>query len=191
MKKIRKQMIALFTCSILLGSCLSGCGGDENAKTGITQGEWLAMINETFGMYSYDSETPHIKEIKKNHPQFRDVQIAYEWGLIDEDSFDIEETVTKGFVSKTLVEVVGEDSTKKMNLDQITELAEKEGYVTFSYDGKGDGKRTVNREDAIMSLGASKEKWLHCDYEAKEVLETKEGVAKPAQRGVNGLRLHL
>lgn len=187
MKNTGKYIAWLLLFSLIICSTLSGCGSDEKSKNTITQGEWLAMINETFGMYNYDSETPHIKEVKKNNPYFRDVQIAYEWGLIDEDSFDIDESINKGFVSKTLVEVVGEDSTKGMSADQLTQFANQEGYVTFSYEGKGDGKRTVNREDAIMSLGASKEKWLHCDYGKKEVLEAKEGVANLPEEGLTAL----
>lgn len=187
MKNTKKCVAWLLLFSLIICSTLSGCGNDEKSENTITQGEWLAMINEAFGMYNYDSETPHIKVVKKNNPHFRDVQIAYEWGLIDEDSFDVDESINKGFVSKTLVEVVGEDSTKGMSADQLTQFANQEGYVTFSYEGKGDGKRTVNREDAIMSLGASKEKWLHCDYEKKEVLEAKEGVANLPEEGLTAL----
>lgn len=185
----KKRVLSLFLSLILLGSVLSisGCGSDKNKESSISQAEWLSMINETFGMYSYDSDTPYFKNIKKDNKYFTDVQIAYEWGIIDGNNFDADKSITKNFVAKTLVTVVGLESVKDMKDNEITELASNEGYVTFSYSGKSDGNHIVKRDEAIMSLGASKDKWLDFDFEGKSTLEVKDDVVSLTDNGATVL----
>ncbi|MFG6377070.1 MAG: Ig-like domain-containing protein [Lachnospiraceae bacterium] len=169
-----KKKLSLFMAVILLFcSIFNFCGCKKNSdsknENSISQGEWLAMLNEKFGMYTYNSSVPYYDEVDITNKYFGAVQIAYEWDIIDDDTdLKVDEPVNKQFAANTLVRAVGYKKTDGMSEDQITELAAEEGYIDFDYRGRTDNKRTITTEDAEKSLEAAKKIWTSPDFGAPE-----------------------
>jgi len=100
------QKIIAFIMSIvmLLGTLIPGLAG--NQVQGVTTGDWLQMLDEQFGMTTYQSQEPYYANVPASNPYFASVQIAYEWGVINSaDVINVDANVTTEFVAATLVRV--------------------------------------------------------------------------------------
>ncbi len=169
MKKIIKLILSL---TILLGiaSPLTGCS-KESEETIITNGQWLQVLTNEFGMFSYQSDEPYIKTINNSNEYFDAVQIAYEWGVIDGSELVLSDPATKGFIAQTLVKTVGFYDVENKTMDEIVQFALDNKYVSFEDKGKFDYKRNVTQQEALDSLEFSKMIWIN-----RPVPENKEDV---------------
>lgn len=169
-----KKKLSLFMAVILLFCSIfsiSGCkkNSDSKNENSISQGEWLSMLNEKFGMYTYNSSVPYYDEVDITNKYFGAVQIAYEWDIIDDDTdLKVDEPVSKQFAANTLVRAVGYKKTEDMSENEITKLAAEEGYIDFDYRGRTDNKRTITTEEAEKSLEAAKKVWTSPDFGTPE-----------------------
>jgi hypothetical protein len=104
---------------------IPGLGG--NQVQGVTTGDWLTMLNDQFGMTTYVSQDPYYADIDASNPYFEAVQIAYEWGVInDADAIDVDANVTHEFVAMTLVRVALLEVNKPAPIKNASKLAAPE-----------------------------------------------------------------
>jgi len=75
------SMILAITMLLTLGVSLGGCSTKKDDT--LTVGQWLGMINTSFGMESYSQDKPYIEAVNKDNEYFQTIQIAAEWGVID------------------------------------------------------------------------------------------------------------
>lgn len=170
-----KKIIAIIlTLATMVGmlSTISGCSNNSDAS--ITKGELLRLISEGFGMYSYTEANPHTDTVKSDNEYFPYVQMAYEWGLIDDKQININEKSTKGFLAETLVNCVDFIDTDDMSEEEITDYAVKNNYVSFKYRGRTDNIRYVTRKDAEESIASAFSVWTNRKYENKEEIKVGE-----------------
>lgn len=180
-RKIIAIMLALLT---VLGmfSILSGCG--KNPNSSISKGELLQLISEGFGMYSYTDATPHTNTVKSENKYFPYVQMAYEWGLIDDNEININEKSTKGFLAETLVNCVDFIDTDDMSQEEITDYAVENKYVSFQYRGRTDNIRYITRQEAEDSIALAFSIWTNRKFENKEELTVGENICNLADGDV-------
>ena len=106
---MRRRIIAAFLSMVMLLSCLismSGCAAQVEDK--LTLGQWLGMINESFGMDTYVSEEPYFQDVGASDSLFGTVQAAAEWGVVGEsEELHPEQTLTWRSALTTLVNAGG------------------------------------------------------------------------------------
>jgi len=101
---MQKIIAMIMSIVMLLGTLIPGLSGGQ--VQGVTTGDWLTMLDDQFGMTTYQSETPYYANITSENPYFAAVQIAYEWGVINaQDVLNVDANVTTEFVMATLVRV--------------------------------------------------------------------------------------
>ena len=106
---MRRRIIAAFLSMVMLLSCLismSGCAAQVEDK--LTLGQWLGMINQSFGMDTYVSEEPYFQDVGASDSLFGTVQAAAEWGVVGEsEELHPEQTLTWRSALTTLVNAGG------------------------------------------------------------------------------------
>ena len=144
----------------------------------ITVGEWLSEVNSEFGMTTYESQDPYYETITADNAYFGDVQIAYEWGVIDsEDEIDVDAAVESEFAVKTLVNVAnleaveGEEVLIK-NADVLkyaeeVAVAVTNDIVELKKNGAFDNG-LISYDDAIALLAKVKEMWANQSFDVPE-----------------------
>lgn len=158
----------MLVISLLIGSFygLDGCGKKETAGTAyITQGEWITLINEAFGMYGYEETTPYYSNVTMGNPYFEQIQIAREWDVIDDSvsEFDTSAYVSYGFAAVTLVNVTG-FVPKDVTSGQKISIAQDMGFiVTENEDYNIEEYITYN--DAVLSLYFAKQQWANLTFD--------------------------
>lgn len=155
----------LLAMTLLLGCMggLSGCGDREVlAQTYVTQGEWIKLVDEMFGMFTYRNETPYYKNIDSQNPYFEAIQTAFEWEVIDGSvqEFDVERFATRGFAAVTLVNA-GNFGTESMSGDEKIERALE--LKLFSGDRINTGEK-LTYEEAVYSLNKAVRIWANAGY---------------------------
>lgn len=139
----------------------------------MSTGEWLALVDEEFGMTSYESAEPYYEEVQPDNEYFAAVQIAYEWGVItDEDEIDVDAPVTAEFVATTLVRVArleGQGDVVIANaarLDNPDEVAVAVSNGLFALEANGKFKDSVmSFDDCLAVLAAAKDIWANRTFE--------------------------
>lgn len=173
MKRIFALLLAVLLC---LGgmTALSGCSSKDDGQT---VGEWLAMVEDEFGMYNYRAGEPNALGLAEDDPYYETAQIADQWGLLPEDgSLDMDSPVTKEFAASTLAKVVGKDDLSDMSDEEIAQLSADKGYLAYDYTGKGsDASKELTPQEAAESIQAAKTKWLDRG-ENKEEISYRDGV---------------
>lgn len=83
---MRRILVFCLVISLCLGifSGMTACSNMESFS--ISTGEWLAWINDSFGMYDYYESEPYVKNVTADNEYFSVVQIAYEWEIIDQNT---------------------------------------------------------------------------------------------------------
>lgn len=80
---IKKLISILMVIVTLLSMVMSFSGCSTQQNNSLTLGQWLGMVNNSFGMESYSQEEPYIKNVSKENEYFNTIQIAAEWDVID------------------------------------------------------------------------------------------------------------
>lgn len=163
MKNFKKIISLLLICTLIFGmaSVFSSCG--SGSKEQLSVGEYLAELTEKFGMKSYKSEKPYVKNITKSDPYFAQVQMAYEWNIIDDSNLDLSQTVSKGFVANTLVKAVGFEDVTDKNYAEIASFASLNGYTSFKCHDEKDCEREISKKEAEESLDKAFNIWANKD----------------------------
>ena len=172
MKRIIALLLSIVTI-LSVFTCLSGC---SNSESTITKGEWLYLLTDSFGMYSYTDVEPHTNTVDSENEFFPYVQMAYEWGIIDDVEIDINEKVTKGYLAETLVNCVDFIDTEEMSEEEITEYAVENNYVAFEYRGRTDNIRYVTLQEAQDSVELAYNIWIDRKYETIEEITVSDEV---------------
>lgn len=178
MRRIHAVLLSAVIVVGILGS-FAGCMSRKDDSV-LKQGQWLAIVNEAFGMDYYSSEEPHVKNISTDNEYFTTVQIAHEWGLIAGDEFDTDKKLTKGYAAFTLVKAVGFAETANQSDQEIAQFAADNGYISYSYNGEKDYKKVASKQEYEQSLDKAKQIWLNPVFENKEEVQYKEGVVSLA-----------
>lgn len=174
----RKLTIVLVLVMLLSAIPLTGCG---EKKDTISVGQWLALVNQTFGMESYQQETPHFENIPKDSPYFATVQIAAEWEVIDTTKpIEIEAELTWGSALVTLVNVGN-------FLPVDTPEEEKIEYAIEHFDNTIRTywmKSSIEVDKAIYLLGIAHDQWAGATFDhVIEEVTYKEDVVDLTQEG--------
>lgn len=172
---MKKRIVSLILVLTVLISSLSltACGGKENY---ISVGQWLTLVNQTFGMESFQSTTPYFENISEDNAYFEAVQIAKEWDVISSDNeLDVEKNLTWKEALITLVNVGNfTDSTASDD--------EKVQYAIENFDDTIREywlDRDVPVDKAMVLLGTVHHKWTNSTYDhVTEEITFKEGIVE-------------
>lgn len=169
-----KRFIALLLISVILigvFSSLAGCS-NENINT-LTVGQWLVLLNDSFGMNSYIDEQPHVKNIDSSNPFYQTVQTAAEWDVISSDAINVDEPLRWNQTLITLVNA--SDFTDATATDD-----EKINFFIKNFDNTIKTywmKRTIEANKAIELLSKVQTAWADQKYsERKEEVKLKDNV---------------
>ena len=172
---IFKRIVSAITGTALLvsyASVLAGCSMKEffaNESTSekeespvsdgtITNGEWLGMVNDAFGM-----------QVDEN-AEDGELDAARDWGVIGEDEeIDKNAPVDDKFVTSTLMRAAGfadADSTD----EEIINAAIEHGVISSPDSVISDPQQ------AVESLATAQNKWMTQEFEEHRNVELVEGV---------------
>ncbi len=172
---MKKRIVSLILVLTLLISSLSltACGGKENY---ISVGQWLTLVNQTFGMESYQSTIPYFKNVSEDNPFFSAVQIAKEWDVIDSDTeLDVEKNLTWQEALITLVNVGNFTGSEASDDEKIQ-------YAIENFDDSIREywlERDVPVDEAMVLLGTAHHKWTNSTYDhVTEEITFKEGIVE-------------
>ena len=153
---IFKRIISAFTCSAVLASALttfSGCsmkeffdknGGSTASENGaLTNGDWLKMVNDAFGM--------QVDENAENG----DLDTAKKWGVVgDDENVDLNAPVDDKFIASTLTKAAG-FADRNASDEEIIRAA-VEHHIIQSPDAK-----VSDPAAAADALVAAQQGWSH------------------------------
>jgi len=153
MKRLISAALALLLAFSM--AALTGCAPKQDT---LTVGEWLSMVNDEFGMYSYDEEDePYIEGMSPGDPYYEAAQIAGAWGTIPQGSdLDLSAPLTNEFAAASLAKTVGREDFAGMSDKEIAQYSAENGYLAYDYRG---ANRTVSLEDAVASIETAKDVW--------------------------------
>ncbi|MCR4615997.1 MAG: hypothetical protein K5756_07620 [Clostridiales bacterium] len=163
-----KFISLLLAAIIAFLNLIPGITGIGQPKETMVVGEWLKTVNSEFGMTeAEETVTPYYADITADDPYFMDVQIAYEWGVINStDKFATSDKISMVFVGTTLVRVANltlkedkviKNANKLENADEIA-IAVSNGILSLQANGKfKDG--IAPKADALAALDAAKAIW--------------------------------
>ena len=153
---ILKRMISAFTCSAVLASGLSvfsGCSmkeffdnspnsGASSDTAAITNGDWLKMVNDAFGM--------QVDENAENG----DIDTAKAWGVIGDEDIDPNAPVDDKFIASTLTKAAG-FADRNASDEEIIKAA-IEHHIISSPDAK-----VSDPASAAAALAEAQHDWSH------------------------------
>lgn len=164
-----KRIISALTGTAILVSCssvLSGCSlkeffSNENTSSNngtLTNGEWLEMINDAFGM-----------QVDEN-AEDGELDAAKAWDVIGEDEeIDKNAPVDDKFVTSTLMRAAGFADGNSTD-EEIINAAIKHGVIS-------DPNATLSDpQKAIESLTKTQDEWVSQEFEEHLNVELVEGV---------------
>ena len=169
---IFKRIVSAITCTAVLASSLSvfsGCSMKEffanpdddtaAAESGVlTNGDWLKMVNDAFGM--------QVDESKEDG----ELEAAKEWGIVGEDEkIDQNAPVDDQFIASTLTKAAGYVDSNA-TAEEIAQAAVAHDIIT-SEDAK-----VSNPEEAIQALAHTQQDWAHQIPEEHRNIELAENV---------------
>lgn len=159
MKRILSFMLIM---TITLSSILSLGGCSSKKQSTLSLGEWLVMLNSSFGMDSYNSDTPYFDNVSESNIYFDAVQIAVEWDVIDTtQKIDVNKALTWCDALMTLV------NASVFRAYTMTS-EEKLDYALANFDCKIDKKKVNNiiePYDAVALLTQVQQKWTNRTYD--------------------------
>lgn len=158
---IKKIISILMTIVTLLSLVMSFGGCSTQQTNSLTLGQWLGMVNNTFGMQSYLQEEPYIKNISKENEYFNTIQIATEWDVIDRDAtIDPNSVLTWKEALVTLVNAADFISGSATDDEKID-------YAINNFDNsirKYWMNRSIDVASATQLLIIAHEKWANKTY---------------------------
>ena len=170
-----KRFIALILLlSMMLGclASLSGCSKSDNQS--VKMGQWLSMINEAFGMYSYVQEEPYFSDIDVKNEYFEAVQVATEWEVTNTtQKIDVNKSITWKEALVSLVNA-GNFTSSDSSDDEKIECAIKNFDSSIR---KYWMNREIKYSNAIVLLATAQRLWANRTFEERvEEVRFKEGV---------------
>ncbi|MCM1190296.1 MAG: hypothetical protein NC541_13500 [bacterium] len=160
MNRTNRRTAIILAITIFFSSIsFSGCG--EEPET-ISLGQWLVLVDQTFGMNSYQSDTPYFENISETDTYFDAVQIAAEWEVIDtEQPIDVEEILTWNTALITLVNVgsfLPVDTAEEDKIEYAIEHFDKSIRTYWM-------QRDIEASKAVALLGIAHEQWVGATYD--------------------------
>ena len=160
MNRTNRRTAIILAITIFFSSIsFSGCG--EEPET-ISLGQWLVLVDQTFGMDSYQSDTPYFENISETDTYFDAVQIAAEWEVIDtEQPIDVEEILTWNTALITLVNVgsfLPVDTAEEDKIEYAIEHFDKSIRTYWM-------QRDIEASKAVALLGIAHEQWVGATYD--------------------------
>lgn len=183
-----KRIISAFlSCTLLLTVVLPSLSGCSGASNKYTVGEWLRKVNEMFSLSYFTQAEPLVNGVSEDDEYFAAVQIAADWGVIDEGStIKTSAEITREFCADTLVRAMNFDydtapdikDADKLSCARTVGIALNEGIMTLDGSGKFNPSKKVSKTDADIALLTAYDKWINLSYEGDEYFEAevKEGV---------------
>lgn len=160
---MRRRIIAAFLSMVMLLSCLlsmSGCAAQVEDK--LTLGQWLGMINQSFGMDTYVSDEPYFQDVGTGDSLFGTVQAAAEWGVVEEaEELHPEQTLTWRSALVTLVNAGG-------FLPEETTESDKIGYALEHFATGARSywmDREISQASAEEALETAVNQWQTFTYD--------------------------
>ena len=152
---------------MLLGALIPAWAG--STVDGVATGDWLAMLVEEFSMDGSEfSPDPHYPDVTAEDDYFAVVQIAYEWGVINDSDapLDTGADVTNAFVAITLARVAGLELLGTVSIANAAKLADADavaaaveaGLFDLDYFNRFNVKK-IAKDDALVALDAAKDLW--------------------------------
>lgn len=141
---------------------LSSCAKQNSVY--ITNAEWIAMIDEGFGMNSYNESKPYIKNVTADKPYFDAVQIACEWNVIDKNQlFEAEKPLRLSYALITLVNC-GDFVDNKSSDDEKISYALGNFKVRDIKLRKSKLRKKIDKVIAKELLESAKNAWSNYKY---------------------------
>lgn len=160
-------IVTILTSLLSLGGCTT-----PNSDT-LTFGQWLTLINDSFGMDSYISDEPYFSNITVDNPYFETVQIAADWNVVSGETIDVDEPLTWKKTLLTLVsagDFIDEDSSE----DEKIKCAISKFDDTIRLYWMN---RNIASEKAIELLAIAQELWATKKYDTRiETVKVKDNV---------------
>ncbi len=172
---IFKRIISALTGTVMLAtysSVLAGCSMKEffandsssekeetNVSDGtLTNGEWIGMVNDAFGM-----------QVDEN-AEDGEMDAAKAWGVIGEDEeIDKNAPVDDKFVTSTLMRAAGFADPGSSD-EEIIQTAVEHGVISSPEAVLSDPQQ------ALESLSKAKEEWITQEFEERRNIDLVEGV---------------
>ena len=172
---IFKRIISALTGTVMLAtysSVLAGCSMKEffandsssekeetNVSDGtLTNGEWIGMVNDAFGM-----------QVDEN-AEDGEMDAAKAWGVIGEDEeIDKNAPVDDKFVTSTLMRAAGFADPGSSD-EEIIQTAVEHGVISSPEAVLSDPQQ------AIESLTKAKDEWMNQEFEERRNIDLVEGV---------------
>lgn len=159
---MKKFLSVLLAFIISLSSIISLGGCSTKGNYTVTVGDWLEMVNGSFGMLSYKSDEPYFSEIDKENKYFDAVQIAVEWEVIDtKESIDVDENLKWQDALVMLVNVgnfLPIDSTVEEKVDCAIERFDQKIRKYWM-------NRDISLESATALLAEAQNLWANRKYD--------------------------
>lgn len=158
----------LFIITIM--GLLAGCSKEIETTGQVTRGEWIAMLSESFGLDTYDSDIPHYSDITNTNALFRPVQASAEWGVLsiyDGDKLDADKPVTHDEAASTAVIAAGfkPNENGEFDIDASIHYAVEYGIISEA------GKAHLTAEECASILEAAQNLYLTNPGEEKIEVE--------------------
>ncbi len=155
------QRIVSFIMSVLMtimSTFFPGLFKDETPR--ITNGDWLALVVEQFGMSDSNyNDVPYLADVPADSDYFAVVQISFTWGIVLAGEIeDINAYATNGFVSKTLSRVVTGISTDSLDLpedDGLVSATEALKALKAAYDLWADKAEEETEAEFVAAAGVT------------------------------------
>ncbi len=170
---MKRIISALTSAAVIISTTVSfaGCDlktfftGEGSSSTttayadeAITNGEWLSMVNDAFGMKAEDENS-----------ETADIDTAKAWNVIGEDEqIDENALATDKFMTSTLVRasgLVGPDATD----EEIAMAAVDNGIIS-------PDKNITDMQNAVESLSIAQTQWSNQTFDPVEEISYVEGV---------------
>lgn len=154
MKKFLAVLLVILT---LLASIFGMVGCSSKKAVQLSFGQWLTLINDSFGMESFVNDEPYFTNIGKNNYYYCTAQIAKEWDIVSGDYLDVEKSLTWKDAILTLVNAgsfIPADSTEEKKIE----------YGIRQFDSsirKYWMNRNIEAEKAILLLSKAQELWAN------------------------------
>lgn len=171
MKAILAFFMAILTALLGifgLGGIISG--GDKPAEVvGITNGEWLKLLVESFNIDTDEFETtPYYEAIPASDAYFKYVQICYTWSIVTStDTFKTSDPLQKSFMAVTAVRAGKLALAGDISLSGLAGIANAEEIAAAISNGiialqNGNFKDVaVSLEEAKDALKKAVDAWLN------------------------------
>lgn len=192
--KLKRIVSYILLMALICTSMASttGCGKKSSKKESeyITQGEWLAKVNELFGMTTYNSQDPYFDNIKSDNKYFAAYQTAKEWNVVDDNmKISPSDYVTQEVAAQTLVNVADlslngdvkiKNESKLKEADKI-KIAVSNKIFSLDKSEKFDTDKKIKKSEAEEIIARAKDKWTNPEYKMVEEYKPKEGTVDVAK----------